>query len=473
MAADGLNSVLSALGDSIEYHDHAVHIPDEAGVRERIGAAVRISAFGSQSEQAWARYIVRLVALELGAPPASIHELYMARGRGEVPPTFSVPAMNLRALPFDAARAVFRNAKKIDAGAFIFEIARSEIGYSEQRPAEYATNILGAAVAEGYRGPVFIQGDHFQVSPKRYKEDPAKEIAAVQDLTAEAMQAGFYNIDIDTSTLVDISQEGEHAQQKVNAELSAQVTDFIRQRQPEGVTVSVGGEIGEVGGKNSNEAELRAYVDGYREALEARAAGADGLSKISIQTGTSHGGVVLPDGSVARVKVDFDTLFKLSRVAREEYGFAGAVQHGASTLPEEAFGKFVECEACEVHLATNFQNMLYDRLPKPYMSAVYAYVNKQYGADRKPTQTDEQFHYENRKRALGPFKSALWDLPEKDKAVVTQAWDQQFAKLFDLLAIGGTRKYVEQFVHPVKVAPSREFYFGEEAEQEEVKDLSD
>jgi len=473
MESDALNSVLSALGNSIEYKDHNLRVLNEAGIRRQISAVVRLSALGSESEQAWARYLVRLIALELGAPPTSIHELYMARGRGEVPPTFTVPAMNLRALPYDAARAVFRNAHKIDAGAFIFEIARSEIGYTEQRPAEYATNILGAAIAEGHRGPVFIQGDHFQISPKRYKEDPGKEVAAVEELTAEAILAGFFNIDIDTSTLVDISLEGERAQQQLNAELSAQFTEFIRQRQPEGVTISVGGEIGEVGGKNSNEAELRAYVDGYREALETIAPGTIGLSKISVQTGTSHGGVVLPDGTIARVKVDFDTLFKLSRVAREEYGFAGAVQHGASTLPEEAFGKFVESEACEVHLATNFQNMLYDRLPKPYMSAVYAYVNKQYGTDRKPTQTDEQFHYENRKRALGPFKSALWDLPEKEKAVITQAWDDQFAKLFNLLAIGGTRKYVEQFVHPVNVVPSREFYFGEEAEQEEIKDLSD
>lgn len=473
MESDGLNSVLSALGNSIEYHDHNLRVLDEAAVRRQIGALVRLSALGDESEQAWARYLVRLIASELGAPPASIHELYMARGRGEVPPTFTVPAMNLRALPYDAARAVFRNAHKIDAGAFIFEIARSEIGYTEQRPAEYATNILGAAIAEGHHGPVFIQGDHFQISPKRYKEDPAKEIAAVEELTAEAIQAGFFNIDIDTSTLVDISLEGERAQQKLNAELSAQFTDFIRQRQPQGITVSVGGEIGEVGGKNSNEAELRAYVDGYREALENLAPDATGLSKISIQTGTSHGGVVLPDGTVAKVKVDFDTLLQLSRVARQEYRFAGAVQHGASTLPQEAFGKFVESEACEVHLATNFQNMLYDRLPKQYLSAVYAYVNNKYETDRKPTQTDEQFHYENRKRALGPFKSAFWDLPEKEKAVITQAWDDQFAMLFDLLAIGGTRKYVEQFVHTANVTPSREFYFGEEAEQEEVKDLSD
>ncbi len=473
MESDALNSVLSALGNSIEYQDHNLRVLDEAAVRGRIGALVRLSAFGSESEQAWARYIVRLLALELGAIPASVYELYMARGRGEVPPNFTVPAINLRALAFDAARAVFRNAKKIDAGAFILEIARSEIGYTEQRPAEYATNILGAAIAEGYRGPVFIQGDHFQLSLTRYKEDPKKEVRAVEALTAEAIQAGFFNIDVDASTLVDLSQPTVREQQRLNSTLTAHYTAFIRDREPNGVTVSVGGEIGEVGGKNSTEEEMRAYIEEYGEWLPNYKVGAAGLSKISIQTGTSHGGVVLPDGSIARVKVDFDTLFKLSRVAREEYGFAGAVQHGASTLPKEAFGKFVECEACEVHLATNFQNMLYERLPKPYLSAVYAFVNKQFGADRKPTQTDEQFHYENRKRALGPFKSALWNLPEKEKTMITQAWDEQFAKLFNLLAIGGTRKYVEQFVHPVKVAPSREFYFGEEAEQEEVKDLSD
>ncbi len=473
METDALNSVISALGSSIEYKENHLRVLDEHVVRSKIGAVVRLSTFGTGSEQAWARYIVRLLALELGCPPASVYDLYMARGRGEVPHNFTVPAINLRALPFDAARAVFRNVKKIDAGAFIFEIARSEIGYTEQRPAEYATNILGAAIAEGYEGAVFIQGDHFQISAKKYKEDSKKELGAVEALTAEAIQAGFFNIDIDASTLVDLSQPGERAQQRLNATVTAHLTAFIREREPQGVTISMGGEIGEVGGKNSTEEEMRAYIEEYGELLPSHQTGAAGLAKISIQTGTSHGGVVLPDGTVAKVKVDFDTLAKLSRVAREHFGFAGAVQHGASTLPEEAFGKFVESEACEVHLATNFQNMLYDRLPKPYMSAVYAYVNSKFGAERKPNQTDEQFHYEHRKKALGPFKAAVWDLPEKEKSVITQAWDQQFAKLFDLLAIGGTRKYVEQFVHPVNVLPSRHFYFGEESEQEEVKDLSD
>ncbi len=473
MNNEALSKVFHALGNSIDYSDGKVSIKDESAVRSQIGNLVELSALGSKAEQSWARYIVRLLAAEMGAFPASIHDLYIARGRGDVPPTFTVPAMNLRALSHDAARCVFRVAKDIEAGAFIFEIARSEIGYTEQRPAEYATNILAAAIAEGYQGPVFIQGDHFQISAKRYKEDPAKEIAAVEELTVEAMQAGFLNIDIDTSTLVDINQVGEPAQQRLNSELSAHFTHFIRQHEPTGVTVSVGGEIGEVGGRNSNEAELRAYIDGFQNKLDELGSGQAGLSKISIQTGTSHGGVVLPDGSVAKVKVDFDTLLNLSRVARNEYGFAGAVQHGASTLPEDAFGKFVEAEACEVHLATNFQNILYTNVPQTLLADVYAYIDEKYAEDRKPEQTDEQFHYENRKRALGPFKAQLMQLSEAEKAIIFQAWEEQFRMLFGHLAIAGTRKYVDEFVPRTSPKVGRAFYFGEEVEQEEVKDLAD
>src|SRR3972149_6175404 len=209
MSNEALNIVLRELGNSLLYRETGIRILDEGALRAKSGKLARLSALGSAAEQGWARYLTRLIPLDRGAVPASIHDLYMARGRGEVPPTFTVPAMNLRILPFEAARRVFRIAKKIDAGAFVFEIARSEIGYTDQRPAEYATNILAAAIAENYQGPVFIQGDHFQVSAKRFKEDAVKEIAAVEELTAEALQAGFFNIDIDTSTLVDISQQGE------------------------------------------------------------------------------------------------------------------------------------------------------------------------------------------------------------------------------------------------------------------------
>src|SRR3977135_222522 len=229
------------------------------------------SGFGPDAElRGTARWIVRSLAAAAGIRPASIHDLYLAMGRGAAG-GFTVPAINVRAMSYDTARAVIRAAKKLKAGAFIFEIARSEIGYTEQRPHEYAAVVLGAALREGFTGPIFIQGDHVQTNAKKYNSpDRDKEIAGLRALIEEEIAAGFYNIDIDTSTLVDLDKATLDEQQEVNVNLAADFTAFIRAHQPQGVTVSVGGEIGEVGGKNSDVHELRAYLDGYQPALTKR-----------------------------------------------------------------------------------------------------------------------------------------------------------------------------------------------------------
>ena len=203
--SDHVKQLLDLVENSISFDGTTVRVLDAAKFRKNVTKLVERSALASDSSAGLARFLVRAAALELGVYAASIHELYMARGRGDAPMTWSTPAFNLRALSHHAARAMFRAANKINAGAFIFELARSEMNYTDQRPSEYATNILGAAVAEGYTGPVFIQGDHFQVSAKKYKADAAAELKAVRDLSIEAMAAGFFNIDVDTSTLVDIS----------------------------------------------------------------------------------------------------------------------------------------------------------------------------------------------------------------------------------------------------------------------------
>jgi len=473
MMTTDLHDLLALLDNSLELGETGAVVKDPVRLRATIHRLAEVSALESGRRQGLARFLVRQAALASGVLPASIHDLYLARGRGEISPTFTVPAMNLRALAFDAASAVFRAARRLDAGALIFEIARSEIGYTGQRPAEYATSVLAAALAEGYSGPVFIQGDHFQVSAKRYAKDPEGELQAVKDLIQEAVRAGFYNIDVDTSTLVDLSRPDLKDQQALNSSLSAMFTALIRELEPDGVTISVGGEIGEVGGHNSTEPELRAYMDGFMDELVRRAPGAAGLSKISIQTGTSHGGVVLPDGTLASVAVDFDTLRRLSQIARQDYRLGGAVQHGASTLPESAFGQFVKAEAVEVHLATNFMNMLFDRLPAELKAEMYRYLDENFAGERKPDMTDDQFYYKTRKNTIGPFKAQLWNLPEAMKNDIRQAWEAQFSRLFELLGLAGTRRLVDQTIHAPAVQPERGFYLGEEAGPEEVSDLAD
>src|SRR5882672_3622814 len=305
---------------------------DNPAVRQstRMDEVVRQAVFGTEDEKAQARWLIWEIGQRAGVRPASIHELYMARGGGEVP-AFTTPAMNVRILSYDTGRAIFRAAKRLDAGAIICEIARSEIAYTDQRPAEYVAVMTAAALREGFVGPLFIQGDHVQVNAKKYAADPEAELAAIRALIDEEIAAGFYNIDVDTSTLVDLSQPNLDEQQRTNYERAAELTTYIRSKEPAGVTVSVGAEIGEVGGKNSDVHELRAFMEGYTRTLQ-RLGTKVGISKISVQTGTSHGGVVLPDGTIAKVQIDLDALKALSQEARAKYGLGGAVQHGASTL---------------------------------------------------------------------------------------------------------------------------------------------
>lgn len=263
-----LNEMLGLLQGSLSMEGNQVKVVDAAKFRANVEKLVERSALAADASAGWARFLIRSTAQELGIIPASIQDLYLARGRGEVPMTFTTPAFNLRALSYHAARAMFRAAMKINAGAFIFEIARSEIGYTAQRPSEYASNILAAAIVEGFSGPVFIQGDHFQVSAKNYSASPEVEINSVKELTLEAIAAGFFNIDVDTSTLVDISKATVPEQQILNYQLSAQMTAFIREHEPQGVAISIGGEIGEVGGHNSTKEELRAYMDGFNREVK-------------------------------------------------------------------------------------------------------------------------------------------------------------------------------------------------------------
>ena len=417
---------------------------------------VRQAVFGTEAERALARWVIWEIGLQVGVRAASIHDLYIARGRGQCH-GFTVPAINVRGMSYDTARAIFRVANKLEAGAFLLEIARSEIVYTDQRPAEYVAVMLGAALREGFRGPVFIQGDHFQVNAKKHAADPATEVAGVKALATEAVAAGFYNIDIDTSTLVDLRQATLQDQQRRNCEVGVDITRHVRELEPQGVTVSLGGEIGEVGTANSTVPELRAFMTGYNRLLAAQAQGMTGLSKISVQSGTSHGGVVLADGAIADVKLDFNTLRELGDIARKEFGLSGAVQHGASTLPDGAFNNFPKCETAEIHLATGFQNMLYDGMPAALREEIYQWLHTNAAEERKPKDTEEQFVYKTRKKALGPFKRQLWDMAEDTRASLGAAFDRKFEFLFTQLAVGGTAAHVARFVRPVEIhrpAPS-------------------
>ncbi|MFA6451405.1 MAG: class II fructose-bisphosphate aldolase [bacterium] len=432
-----MDELKSFLKGKCEIKGDGISIVDEAAFR---GAARELAENSAMNEDVAVRDACRWVIVEggqeLGIIISSIHDLYFAAGRGEVK-GLSVPAINIRGFTFDTAAAVFQSCKNKNNTAVVFEIARSEMEYTFQRPPEYTSSVMAAAIAGGYKGPLFVQGDHFQFRRSRFLKDKEQEMTDIRALIKEAIDGGYFNIDIDASTLVDIDQKLLIEEQRNNYEMAAAMTKYIREIQPKGVNVSIGGEIGEVGERNSTVEDLEAYMTGYQQTLEA---GLEGMSKVSVQTGTTHGGVPLPDGSIADVNLDFDVLEKLSKEAREKYGMGGAVQHGASTLPDTMFHKFPSTGCIEIHLATGFQNIVLDskNFPADLKAKMNAWMDENLAKERKPDMTNEQFYYKSRKKVWGQFKKEVWGLPEDIRAALRGELSAKLDFLFDQLGAVNT-----------------------------------
>ena len=431
-----------------------VRVTDPAAMRaQTIDQLVFTAVFGQGDARDAARWIIWEAGQDLGIRSASIDPLYAARARGAYEHV-TVPAINVRAMAYDFARAILSSAKRRNVSAVILELARSEMGYTHQDAHEFATVMMAAAIKEGHIGPLFIQGDHFQADAKKYKTDPDGVIDDLKTLIRDATAAGYGNIDIDTSTLVDLAFPTVSEQQKHNSERCAELAALIRELEPDGVTISIGGEIGEVGKKNSTVEELEAFVDGFNAAFKARAGDGRGLSKISVNTGSSHGGVVLPDGSIARVAIDFDTLRQMSEAARR-YGMGGAVQHGASTLPAEYFHKFPEAGTVEVHLATEFQNIILDHgaFPDDLKEQAYGYIREHLKDEWSAGDTEEQFIYKSRKKIWGPFKEQAWNLPDMTRASIRAQLEEKLEFLYEQLGVIDSEALIKKHVsNPARIS---------------------
>lgn len=399
----------SSLLGGLDITPGGVYILDDNTVRRNIEQLARIAAFGPPEAVLAAHRLTWQIAQAFDIFPASIDTFYRATGSGTIGRQLSVPAINMRAVAFHSARGVFQAMRSTRTGAVIFELSRGEIGFTAQRPHEYAVQILCAAIAEEYSGPVFLQGDHFQISASRYTTDPEKEVRAVEELIRESVEAGFFNIDIDASTLVDLSFEDIARQQELNVQLTARLAAFTRALEPEGVTISLGGEIGEVGEHNSTVEETRVFLDGVEQNMPA---GQPSLSKLSVQTGTRHGGNVLPDGSFGDMPVDFSLIKLLSQVCRKEFGLAGCVQHGASMLSLEKIAALPTADCAEVHLAAIFLNAVYDKLPNEAVKQADDWAKQTFAHEWKSDWSEAQFLHHARRYPIGPFKEDWWGLDD-------------------------------------------------------------
>lgn len=350
---------------------------------------------------------------------------------------FTVPAVNVRGLVFDIARAAFEAARDVAAGPFMFEIAPAELAAGRQTFEEYAGEILAAALAEKWEGPIFLQGDHFQVD----SNDPAR-LSELERHCEQAIQSGFYQIDIDAGSLLNESDGSVERRQESAIDATTRLVRLIRRLPSPGREVLLGGAVGEIGGNLTTEEDLRSFLNGITSAL-----GSDvpSIGKVSVNTGTRHGGVVDEYGNPGRMPVDFELIGRLSEIARREYGLPGIVQHGASTMGFDQMARLPECGVNEVHLATALQTLIFDHpaFPRPLLRR----MEKELGDGRSGQPGPEGGRprdsgvspviREEGWLAWGRYKSELWDLSPWIRAELRRDVGFWFRRVFETLALAG------------------------------------
>ncbi len=422
-----------------------VSVTNEAKLQDEViytlsfNASVNENEDVKQSAIAW----INAIAQARGIQPWTNNDFYDEKQSG-THEFFTVPAVNARMVAFHKVRAAVRAADALGLPHIIFELAVSEVGYTGQQKDEYAALVKAAYVSLGITNrKIYIQADHYQLDPKKYAANKDEEVKRLQGLIEKALENGVYNIDIDTSKFETADEsKSDRENQSENARLTAELFHFIRQYEKDHdlpCVVSIGGEVGEVGGENTQYPQVNAYLEMVKErATELGSGDAKGLSKISINVGSAHGGVLGPDGK------PLDTV-PLNFVAHHDLYMKGAdpmspgahvlpVQHGASTLPKKYFSLFPAMHTAEIHLATGFQNIVWDVLEKEdeaLHEKMKNMVHEKFAEKIKGHKTEAIGFIKERKRVTEFFKRELLLTDCLDE--IEKALEADFSEIFNSL----------------------------------------
>jgi len=369
---------------------------------------------------------IEWIILELGSQmpvnktvPASGQVLYRSIGKNYYKKS-AIPKINQRALIPYLYRIMLKVMRKLNVVA-MDQIAISEAIYivggdTRKSPAiAMAQAILAGVGSEGVT-PVFNSRDHLQVNRKAYDNDPVAALRNRADtIRDDVLNGKIYSVDLDTSTLALTPEENKDVteQQRPNFESAVKLTIFARLLEAiyKVPSIALNGEVGEVGTEVVTPQELRAYLKGYRDTLDQfvgqqaedmlqwirdnngifgftdeemdkieHAIGYElvpfhGLEAMSAQVGTKHGGVKVkgkPWKRTGNPVVNMERLEELADICRE-FGLAGLILHGASSISEEELAEAVKRGAIAVHLATYIHDRIFShpKFPTELVSKLF------------------------------------------------------------------------------------------------------
>ncbi|MFH1722456.1 MAG: class II fructose-bisphosphate aldolase [Candidatus Altiarchaeota archaeon] len=344
-----------------------------------------------------------------------------------------VMAANIRMLP--SIEGIMQAATEKRA-TLLFEIAKSEIGYTGLAPAEYYESITRKASELGFDIPYAIHADHITV-----KSPGEADVQSAEDLIKAELSAGFTSFAIDASHIYDT--EGESVAERLAGNID--VTTKLAKLIPKEFSLEV--EVGEIGKKDpkTGKQELTTVEEAvtFIEALQANGIEPD---LIATHNGSTHGNIYDAEGNVIeQVGIDEQRTRDIAK-AIKHLGVQIA-QHGITGTPLNLMHRLIDAGIAKGNVATNWQNIAIDSFPKDLNEKMKSWTmaSEQVAAMRqkKPNMSDGEILGKNIKHAIKVHKDLIAQLTPDQQAKVTKATKESAMAFFEAFNAVGSADAVK------------------------------
>ena len=401
------------------------------------------SSFGGNDQlRKTSRRIIHCAARVHGIYPTSLANLYN-KIRTQKTREFMVPVFNIRGMTFSTARAVFRVAQKLNTQLFVFSLSPEEMDFTDQSFQEYIVSILGAAMRECYRGPVFFQIDGLRVFSAENPLPRGIDVSLTAGFIKESIQSGFYHFNLDdfmpdsaAGCTNDYSQRLGHTMGWLRLihehRATAPVVIGLAVPSSHPGTVPSKEDVNLLSQTIFSDPAIRGTVPS--------------IYKTKPASGVIHRSAG-PEGIPDRIEIDLEASAGFYLSSREHFNAAGIELQTAADLNTLPMAPLASAGYLEIKTGDFLQDFFFDHplFPSGIREELHAFIETEYRSERDPGLSDDAFYYGFRGRIWRQFKKSLWNLDTYTKTAIVTDMETMLGEIMARMHIANTRKLTEKY----------------------------
>lgn len=286
-------------------------------------------------------YIIYRICWMQGIYFSSLQKMNQSQGNQSAFSKICIPVFDISELTFEQLQELTKaihgeSSKKNSLAAFCIDFALDgEVDLPVQ-----LSRITAVALLHGYQGPLFLQADQLKFDALRFENDRENLLDELKSKTKQAIRFGIFNINYDASQLVDEEASRISEKMLMNLKMVALGTNlWVRNFQPNGMVVSVSGNLGGSDGSLPGEADVKEFLQRLlKEGSRLRfGVTGDDISKIEIP--------------VTKINQESVSLInQLNEVIRRDIKLGGVVIDTGTIRDMNAYLPYSDLRICELKM---------------------------------------------------------------------------------------------------------------------------